>query len=111
MNTALRVLLKKREEDQAEMEENVLYNVNKLARPYLENLKRTGLNQKQEALLLILESNLEEITSDMSRRLAVEFLDLTPAELQVANLKAGPSNLGNSGLLQRIGSEGGNAPF
>ena len=68
------------------MEEKVLYNVKSLARPYLERLKRTNLDRQQEALVQILESNLEEITADFSRRLALEFLNLTPAELQVANL-------------------------
>lgn len=86
VNTALRVLLKKREEDQSEMEEKIIYNVKNLAQPYLERLKRAGLNRQQENLVLILESNLEEITSDFSRRLAVEFLNFTPTELQVANL-------------------------
>ena len=38
VNTALRVLLKRRENDKIEIEEKVLYNVKDLVMPYLEKL-------------------------------------------------------------------------
>jgi hypothetical protein len=43
VNTALQVLLKKREEDKREMQENVLSNVKELVSPYLVRLKRGHL--------------------------------------------------------------------
>ena len=86
VNTALRVLLERREEDKRELAEKVLFNMRELVMPYLEKLKKTGLDERQGACLEILESNLGEITSSFSRRLSSPFLNLTPAEMQVANL-------------------------
>ena len=48
-NTALKVLLQRREEDKADLEEQVLANVRKLILPYLENLKHLKLNENQLA--------------------------------------------------------------
>jgi flagellar motility protein MotE (MotC chaperone) len=47
VNTALKVLLKKRDEDRKALEEKVLYNVKSLIRPYLNKMKRSGLDAKQ----------------------------------------------------------------
>lgn len=86
VNTALRVLLERREEDKRELAEKVLFNVRELVMPYLEKLRKAGLDERQAACVEILESNLREITSPFSRRLSSFFLNLTPAEMQVANL-------------------------
>ena len=40
-NTALKVLLKRREEDKTELEEKVTCNMRELILPYIENLKMT----------------------------------------------------------------------
>jgi PAS domain S-box-containing protein len=85
-NAALRVLLKRREEDKKELEEKVLFNIKELAEPYLEKLGRTDLNGRQRAFLEILESNLNEIISPFSRSLYFTFSNLTPAEMQIAAL-------------------------
>ena len=53
-NSALRVLLKKREEDKATLEENILTNVKKTVEPYLEKLKRSRLKDEQMEILHIL---------------------------------------------------------
>jgi len=86
VNTALKVLLKRRDEDKRELEEKVLFNVKGLIRPYLDKLKKSGLNEKQRAYAEILEANLDDIVSPFSRRLSSLFLKLTPAEIKVANL-------------------------
>jgi len=86
VNAALRVLLNKRDEDRTELEEKVLSNVKELVLPYLEKLKRTGLNQKQETFAGILESNIDDIISPFLRRMSSRYLGLTPAQIQVANL-------------------------
>jgi DNA-binding CsgD family transcriptional regulator len=85
-NTALRVLLKKRDEDRTELEEKVLSNVKELVLPYLEKLKRTGLDQRQKTFVRILESNIDDIISPFLRRMSSRYLGLTPAQIQVANL-------------------------
>jgi DNA-binding CsgD family transcriptional regulator len=85
-NTALRVLLKRREEDKIELEEKVLLNVKELVIPFLERLKKSGLDAIQTGYASVLESSLDDIISPFSRRLSLTFLNLTPSEMQVANL-------------------------
>jgi len=86
VNTALKVLLKRREEDKTELEETVLSNVKELVMPYIEKLNKSRLDESQKAYVSILESNLNEIISPFSRRLSSVYLDLTPTEVEVANL-------------------------
>jgi PAS domain S-box-containing protein len=83
---ALKALLDKRERDQIEFQESVLLNVNKLILPYIDKIKTTDLNDFQKTYLSIIEMNLQDIVSPFSRKLAVKELNLTPKELQVANL-------------------------
>lgn len=85
-NTALKVLLQHREEDKATLEEQVLTNVRKLVLPYLENLKHLHLNENQAAQVKIAEENLKKIVSPFLRNLTSRYLELTPREIQVANL-------------------------
>ena len=85
-NTALRVLLKKREEDKGELEEKVLSNVKELVNPYLTRLKNTPLDRQQRAHLELIESNLNDIISPFLHQLSSKFLNLTPREIEVATL-------------------------
>lgn len=85
-NTALKVLLKHREEDKASLEENVLANIKKLVLPYVENLKYLRLNDNQMAQLKIIETHLNDIISAFLHNLTSEYFGLTPREIQVANL-------------------------
>jgi DNA-binding CsgD family transcriptional regulator len=86
MNSALKVLLERRELDKQELEEKVLFNVDELVVPYLEKLKGSGLDEKKKGYLSVLESNLNSIISPFSRTLSSKYLNLTPAQIQVANL-------------------------
>jgi len=86
VNTALRVLLKRRDDDKKELEEKVLFNVKELIVPYLEKLKTSELNERQHAFADVLESNLKDIISPFSQKLSYWYLKLTPTEIQVANL-------------------------
>jgi PAS domain S-box-containing protein len=86
INTALNVLLKKREEDKTELEEKVLLNIKQLVEPYISKLKQSRLDERQKALAAILESNLKDITSSFSYSLSSRHLNLTPREVKIANL-------------------------
>ena len=86
MNTALKVLLTKREEDKAELEDNILANLDKLVFPFLKKLKASGLNDRQHAYIEIVKSNLKDVVSPFSRKLTSRLLNLTPTEIHVANL-------------------------
>ena len=85
-NSALRVLLKQREEDKTVLEENVLSHMKNIALPYLDKLKESGLNAEQRSFVQVLEKSLYDLTSPMARTLTSKTLDLTPTELQVADL-------------------------
>jgi PAS domain S-box-containing protein len=86
VNMALKVLLKKREEDKTEIGNNVLTNVKELIEPYFEKMKKTELDDRQKAFLSIIESNLNEVTTPFTRKMSMKYLDLTPKEIQIANL-------------------------
>jgi DNA-binding NarL/FixJ family response regulator len=85
-NTALKVLLKHREEDKASLEEQVLANVKKLVFPYLSELKHTKLNSAQTVYLETIEKHLRDIVSPFLHTLSSSFLNLTPRELEIAAL-------------------------
>jgi DNA-binding CsgD family transcriptional regulator len=85
-NIALQVLLDKRHEDKKEMEENVLTNVKEMMIPYFEKIRKTKLNVHQKTIMSILESYLNEIVSPFTRKASRAYLNLTPVEIEVANL-------------------------
>ncbi len=100
VNTALKVLLKQRESDKGELEENLISNVRELVSPYLKRLKKTRINMDQASLVHILESNLDHIVSPFISRLSAKHYKLTPMEIKVANLiKAGRSSQEIADLL------------
>jgi PAS domain S-box-containing protein len=86
MNAALKVLLKKGDEDKAELQEGVHLRINQLILPYLEKLKRCSGGPKQCALFDILESNLNDIVSPYPYGINSKNLNLTPMEIKIANL-------------------------
>jgi PAS domain S-box-containing protein len=85
VNTALTVLLKRREDDKAELEEKVICNVRELVLPYIENLKMTRIDSHQLNQLKILERNTSEIISPFLRTLSTKYPNLTPMEIKVIN--------------------------
>ena len=93
LNAALRVLLKKREEDKKELAADVLSNVKKLVIPYVDKLKKQITDPHIRADLKVLESNLRDIISPFSHTLSSQHMNLTAREIQVANLiKEGKSS-------------------
>jgi DNA-binding CsgD family transcriptional regulator len=92
-NTALKVLLKQRERDKAELESKVLKNINDLISPYVAKLKNKNLKSSEKALIDLIDSNLKDIVSPLLQRLVNAKIILTPQEIQVAALvKAGKSS-------------------
>ncbi len=85
LNTALRVLLKQREDDKMELEEKVLSNIKEFVLPYIEKIKESRMDPKSMAYVSILESNLRDIISPFSRKLSSKYINLTPKEIQIAN--------------------------
>jgi PAS domain S-box-containing protein len=86
LNSALKVLLMKKEEDRIDLEEKMVSNVREIIFPYLAKLNNGKLPVKEKALVNIIESNLKDMMSPFARRLTSKYLELTPTEIQVANL-------------------------
>ncbi|MBN2108478.1 MAG: PAS domain S-box protein [Deltaproteobacteria bacterium] len=86
INTALRVVLQDREEEQKTNEDSMQVNVNKLVLPYLNRLKTTRLDERQRSLVAMIESTLKDIVAPFTGRPASLNLSLTPSELQIANM-------------------------
>ncbi len=93
VNTALKVLLKQREDDKKELGENVLSNVKELISPYVERLNKSRMNTNQKTLVSIMQSNLQNIISPFISKLSSRHFNFTPMEIKVANLiKEGKTN-------------------
>ncbi len=91
-NAALKVLLKKRQQDKDELEERLSENVVKIIEPLVRRLQKTDLDDDQIQLLSEIEDNLHDITSSFVTKLTSEYVGLTPMEIQVAtHVKQGKS--------------------
>ena len=86
VNAALRVLLKKRENDKVEFEDNIQFNINQLIEPYIDDLLNTQLTSRQATLLRIIKTNLDEIVSHFSLKFASVKYKLTAKEIKIAHL-------------------------
>ena len=92
LNTALRVLLRKLDREKAAMEEKIAADLRDLVHPYLKKLGEKSTNRETRALVTILENHLRAIVSPFCRQLTSPAINLTPAELNVANMvKSGQS--------------------
>jgi DNA-binding CsgD family transcriptional regulator len=93
MNAALKVLLKKREEDKSEFEEKMLNNINILILPYLQKLQQITHDDQQKTYLHLIEANIKELLSPMAFSLSSKFHGLTPTEIKISSLiKNGGTN-------------------
>jgi PAS domain S-box-containing protein len=86
LNSALKVLLMKKDEDKVDLEEKMVSNLRELVFPYLAKLDNGKLPDKEKAFVNIIESNLKNIMSPFARSLTSKYLRFTPTEIKVANL-------------------------
>ena len=100
VNTALKVLVRHREEDKSELEEKILSNINEQIIPYLEKIKVNPLNATQKAYMDIVETNLKTIISPFFKHMTTKHYNLTPQEIQIATLiKSGRSSKDIASIL------------
>jgi PAS domain S-box-containing protein len=85
-NTALKVLLKHRDEDTKALENTILANVKELVLPYVERLGRGQLSDTQKTHLSMIESSLNDIVSPFLQKMASAYAHFTPTEVQIADL-------------------------
>ena len=85
-NSALKVVLQNMENQATELQGDILNNVKELILPHIEKLRQCQSIAEQKSHLDIIEENLNNITSPFLRNIAAHYLNLTPKEIQVANL-------------------------
>ncbi|MBF0450773.1 MAG: hypothetical protein HQK75_08740 [Candidatus Magnetomorum sp.] len=83
---AFNYLLKKKENDKKQIQEDLMFNIKMLIEPYLEKLKITGLNKKQQKYIEVIKSDLHDLVSSFHRSLHVKYKNLTPTEIQISDL-------------------------
>ncbi|MHC1743799.1 MAG: PAS domain S-box protein [Syntrophobacteraceae bacterium] len=100
VNTALKVLLDRREEEKRKVAQDLHANIQQLITPYLERAKTRVSDSEGKTLLGIIESNLNLLADDLIKALPVVSSGLTPTEMRVADLvRHGKGNKEIAGLL------------
>ena len=101
MNTALKVLLKQREQDKENIAKDVFSNVEKNILPHLKRLQASStMNRKDKEYVAVIATQINNILSPFLRNLSNQYLKFTPAEIKVSNLiKDGKSTKEISELL------------
>lgn len=82
-NVALKVLLRHREEDRRELEEQFLANFRKLIMPSLEKLRKTGLTPRQGAYVDVVEMNVRKVFSASGAAAGLAQASFTPIEMRI----------------------------
>jgi DNA-binding CsgD family transcriptional regulator len=101
MNTALKILLEYREEEKKKMEKQIVSHVKKLVFPYLDRMEKMNLNGDLKTYLSIVRANLKDFISPFAHNLSSRYLNLTPTEIQVADLiKQGQSSKEIAALMK-----------
>lgn len=89
INTTLNVLLRKRDKDKETLEAKITENISDLIDPYFEKLKGSPLTPWQNELVHILQESIHQLTSPFIRNMGGKLHNLSPMEMQVANLVKG----------------------
>jgi DNA-binding CsgD family transcriptional regulator len=93
LNTALRFLLKKLDREKTAIETRMMADLRDLVFPYLKKLVSKSRDREILALATILGNHLKAIISPFCRHLTSPSVNLTPAELTIAQMvKAGSSS-------------------
>ena len=86
MNTTLKYMLKKRENDKAKLEKDILYNLKKLIFPNIQKIQSTNDKNKIKNYCNLMETYLLNMTSSFSHDLSSKYFGLTPTEIEIAIL-------------------------
>jgi PAS domain S-box-containing protein len=86
VNTALRVMIKKGEQDLKNMEHDIRDNLDRLVLPFLRKLKMSASTEQDKTFANLIEMNLMNIVSPFINQLSSSYKNLTPKEIQIATL-------------------------
>ncbi|MBP8626222.1 MAG: PAS domain S-box protein [Syntrophorhabdaceae bacterium] len=85
INNALNILVRQKENEKKDLENSVVTNIKELVLPYLSELKKTGLDAKQQALVDIMQANINNIVSPFVQKITSKYINLTPTEIKIAS--------------------------
>jgi PAS domain S-box-containing protein len=85
-NTAMKVLLSKREQEQLDMADSIYANMQHLIMPCLTKLRHACADRRQTNLLDILTTSLNDLTSPFAKTLCSSSLGLTATETRIVEL-------------------------
>ena len=85
-NRALKLMLDHRQIEKRAVEENFMAGMKKFVLPYLDKVAAGNLTPEVRTYLDILRSNLDDLLSPMRHQRFVRYADLTPNEIQIAEL-------------------------
>ena len=86
VNKSLRTLLEQTKREAKNFEQRILANVEDLVMPYVARLKNTPLDINQRVYLNVIETNLGDLIAPFMRMIGEKHNELTPREIEVANL-------------------------
>ena len=85
-NEALKALLDQRETEKRSIEQTMVNNLKRFVFPYVESLSEMKLGKEAKTYLEIIQANIDQLVSPVSRTLSGAYLDFTPTEIRVADL-------------------------
>ncbi len=101
INIALKVLLRESGTVKEEIEENIRHNLKSSVLPYLDEVAAMLTDKELHSYIDVIKSNIDTITSSFSRSLSLDYQDLTPREIQIANfIHYGKTNKDIANLLK-----------
>lgn len=86
VNQALKASLDHREVERRAVEESMLSNMKQFVFPYFRDIAKCRIDQDARVYLGIIETNLGELVSPISRSRFARYIDLTPTEIKIADL-------------------------
>ena len=86
MNAALQLLIKQVGRSSTEAEEKLVLNIRNLVDPYLKKLEVRLNNSDSQVFLQLIKTNLDQILSSTSKAITDPHYNLTPREIEIADL-------------------------
>ena len=86
LNTALRVLLKKRDEDRIKVEKEIILNMKNIVEPTITKLNNSSLNGTQQKLVDQLTQKINDVLLPFSGQMEFKDYNFTLSETQIAKL-------------------------
>lgn len=86
VNLALKAALDHREVEKRAVEEHLLVNLKRFVFPYVEELYKCKIDADARAYANIIDTNLNEVVSHLSKNVFAKYIDFTPTEIRIADL-------------------------